>query len=255
MLYAKRPIPQLQRKTLRLWKKPWWPPRNRHTITYTTYIHILTYACLYACMYVCMYVCCVGEAGVHASDEDHARAVRAVSAPTISRKEDTRGHSNLQDIQRSRLMVFAPSHYIHTYIHTFISFYKHNYIPSYVLLDIQRCITNMWIYLPTYIHIFMHTYIHTYKHTYIHTATHFAMWWWSWRPLWTSCPLPTISTRTTSASPGARPSLVRYAALRILTNSIIHTYIHTYIHTFTSMHACSHTYILFTWIHIQRYRN
>ena len=72
-----------------------------------------------------MYVCCVGEAGIHASDEDHARAVRAVSAPTISRKEDTRGHSNLQDIQRSRLMVFPLSHYMHTYIHSFIYTYIH----------------------------------------------------------------------------------------------------------------------------------
>jgi hypothetical protein len=91
------------------------------------YMHTYCYSvrCFHLCMHVCMYVCCVGEAGIHASDEDHARAVRAVSAPTISRKEDTRGHSNLQDIQRSRLMVFPPSHYMHTYIHSFIYTYIH----------------------------------------------------------------------------------------------------------------------------------
>ena len=59
------------------------------------YIYIHTVIVLDILTYVRMYVCCVGEAGIHASDEDHARAVRAVSAPTISRKEDTRGHSNL----------------------------------------------------------------------------------------------------------------------------------------------------------------
>ena len=95
-----------------------------------TYFQSLRY--FHLCMHLCMYVCCVGEAGIHASDEDHARAVRAVSAPTISRKEDTRGHSNLQDIQRSRLMVYAPSHYTHTYIHSFIQ--------SYILTYIHICI-------------------------------------------------------------------------------------------------------------------
>jgi hypothetical protein len=112
-----------------------------------------------------------------------------------------------------------------TYIHTFIYSYIHTYIHSF-LCALKHTKVH------TYIHTYIYTYIFIHIHTYIHAATHFAMWWWSWRPLWTSCPLPTISTRTTSASPGARPSLVRYAALRILTNSIIHTYVHTYIHSF-----------------------
>ncbi len=229
MLCAKRPIPQLQRKTLRLRKKPWWPPRNRHTITYTTYIHILTYACLYACMYVCM-LCrrsrhsrkrwrpCTSSTSSFSSDYFKKRRYK--------RPFESAGYPALQTHG------FPPSHYIHTFIYSYIHTYIHSFLCALKHTKVHTCINML--------------YIHKYIHTYIHTATHFAMWWWSWRPLWTSCPLPTISTRTTSASPGARPSLVRYVALRILTNSIIHTYIH--LHPF--LHVC-----IFTWIHIQRYSN
>ena len=156
-----------------MWKKPWWPPRNRHTKTYTTYIHTYCYTVRYfdLCMYyVCMYVCCVGEAGIHASDEDHARAVRAVSAPTISRKEDTRGHSNLQDIQRSRLMVFAPSHYIRTYIHSYILTYIHSFLCALKYTKVHH----KYVKIPTYLHTYIHSaYIHWHAlHTYIYTYSH-----------------------------------------------------------------------------------
>lgn len=99
------------------------------------YVHTYIICTLLKLMHVC-----VGEAGLLAGDEDHARAVRAVSASTVPRKEDSRGHSNLQHIQRSRFMVLP--------------------FPPF-----------------TYIHTLMKSSLFTYIHTYIHIAMHYAMWW------------------------------------------------------------------------------
>ena len=100
----------------------------------------------------------VGEAGLLGGDEDHARAVRAVSCPSLSGKEDPRGHSDMQHIQRPRLMVML--HYIHTFIIIGLIYQSIYYIHTYIHTYVQHSY---------YILIHRNTYIHTYIHTYIQT--------------------------------------------------------------------------------------